>query len=130
MSGESLGSEVSARSSDDLTSYNHEETLEGWEPVVGEGVSVEDVIDRAFDYRGDVTAIFHDGGQIAGYLFNRNAEAPEPFIQMFDRTGNGPFTIPYTKIATIRFTGKDTAAGKSYEARVRLDGELSVADAT
>ncbi len=120
---------MSARSSDDLTSYSHEETLEGWEPVVGEGASLDDVIDRAFDYRGDVTVIFHDGGQIVGYLFNRDTEAPEPFIQMFDRAGNGPFTIPYAKIATIRFTGKDTAAGKSYEAWVRRKGERPSANA-
>ncbi len=48
---------------------------------------------------------------------------------MFDRTGNGPFTILYAKIATIGFTGKDTAAGKSYEAWVRRKGERPAADA-
>ena len=112
-----------------MSGQSTDETLEGWAPVVGQGTSLEDVIDRAFDYRGDVTVIFHDGGQLVGYLFNRNAEAPEPFIQMFDRTGNGPFTIPYAKIATIRFTGKDTAAGKSYEAWVRRKGERPAADA-
>jgi hypothetical protein len=106
-----------------------EQTLEGWAPVVGEGTSLEDVIDRAFDYRGDVTVLFHDGGRIVGYLFNRNAEASEPFIQMFDRAGNGPFTVAYAKIATIRFTGKDPAAGRSYEAWVRRKGERPSDDA-
>jgi hypothetical protein len=105
------------------------ESLEGWEPVVGEAQSLADVIDRAFDYRGDVTVVRHDGSQIAGYLFNRNAEAPEPYVQMFDRAGNGPFTIPYAKIATIGFTGKDTAAGKSYDAWVRRKSERPPADA-
>ena len=110
--------------SDDLGSVS----LEGWAPVVGVGLSLEEVIDRAFDYRGDVTVVRHDGSRIEGYLFNRNAEAPEPFVQLFDRVGNGPYTIPYAKIATIRFTGKDTAAGKSYEAWVRRKGERHPAD--
>jgi hypothetical protein len=103
-------------------------SLEGWTPRVGQEASLEEVIELAFDYRGDVTVIRHDGGEIAGYLFNRDAEAPEPFVQMFDRSGTGPFTIPYAKIATIRFTGKDTAAGKSYDAWVRRKGERLPAD--
>ena len=97
--------------------------LEGWEPVVGVEASLEEVIDRAFDYRGDVTVIRRDGIELAGYLFNRNAEVREPFVQMFDRAGDGPFTIPYAEIRTIRFTGKDTAAGKSYEAWLRRKTE-------
>ena len=46
------------------------------------------------------------------------ADAPEPFIQLFDEQGDGPFTIPYRDIATIKFTGKDTAAGNSWKAWV------------
>jgi len=93
--------------------------LEGWDPAVGVEVSLEEVVERAFDYRGDVTLVRRDASELSGYLFNRNAEAAEPFVQMFDRAGDGPFTIPYAQIRTIRFTGRDTAAGKSYEAWVR-----------
>jgi hypothetical protein len=53
---------------------------------------------------------------VVGYVFNRNAEVPDPFVQMFDRAGDGPHTIRYADIRTIRFTGKDTAAGSSYAA--------------
>jgi hypothetical protein len=104
--------------------------LEGWEPNVGVDVSLEDVIDRAFDYRGDVTVIRSHGQALIGYLFNRNAEAPEPFVQMFDRAGDGPFTIPYAEIRTIRFTGRDTAAGRSYEAWLRRKTERPPATET
>jgi hypothetical protein len=97
--------------------------LEGWEPVVGAETSLEAAIDRAFDYRGDVTVIHRDGTELVGYLFNRNAEVREPFVQMFDRAGEGPITIPYAEIRTIRFTGKDTAAGRSYEAWLRRKTE-------
>ena len=102
--------------------------LEGWEPVVGEEVSLADVVDRAFDYRGDVTVVRRDGSEMVGYLFNREAEVAEPFVQMFDRAGDGPFTIPYAAIRTIRFTGKDPAAGKSYEAWIRRKAEHPVSD--
>lgn len=106
-----------------------EETfLEGWAPVVGADLSLAEVIERAFDYRGDVTVVWHDGGELVGYLFNRNAEVAEPFVQMFDRNGDGPYTIPYAKILTVRFTGKDTAAGKSYEAWIRRKGERNPTD--
>jgi hypothetical protein len=59
-----------------------------------------------------------DGTEVEGYLFNRNREVPEPFIQMFDQNGNGPFKIPYTEIRNIQFSGKDMAAGRSWEAWV------------
>ena len=99
--------------------------LEGWEPAVGVEVSLEEVVDRAFDYRGDVTVVRGDGTELVGYLFNRNGEVREPFVQLFDRAGDGPFTIRYAEIRTIRFTGKDTAAGKSYEAWLRRKTERS-----
>jgi hypothetical protein len=88
--------------------------FEGWVPDAG--VPLADVIDRAFDYRGNVTLERHDGTEVSGYLFNRNAGARDPFVQMFDLAGDGPLTIRYADIRRIRFTGKDTAAGNSYAA--------------
>ena len=91
-----------------------EQTLEGWVP--GPDVSLADVIERAFDYRGNVTVVRRDGTELVGYLFNRDASVAEPFVQMFDAAGDGPITIPYATIRAILFTGKDTAAGSSYTA--------------
>jgi hypothetical protein len=100
-----------------------EPSLEGWEPEVGDGLTLARVIDLAFDYRGDVTVVRTDGSELVGYLFNRDAEAPQPFVQLFERAGGDrPWTVPYGAIRTIRFTGKDTAAGNSYAAwRERRD---------
>ena len=91
-----------------------EASLEGWVP--GPDVSLAEVIDRAFDYRGNVTLERRDGTELSGYLSNRDERAREPFVQMFDMAGEGPITIPYREIRAIRFTGKDTAAGNSYAA--------------
>ena len=89
-------------------------SLEGWVP--GPEVPLGEIIDRAFDYRGNVTVDLRDGGEVSGYLFNRDAHARQPFVQMFDTAGEGPITLRYADIRTIRFTGKDTAAGNSYAA--------------
>jgi hypothetical protein len=93
-------------------------TLEGWAPEPGESLTLAEVIDLAFDYRGNTMVVKADGTQVEGYLFNRNADAPEPFIQMFDLAGNGPLKILYSEIRNIKFTGKDTAAGNSWKARL------------
>ena len=91
-----------------------EPSFEGWVP--GPDVSLSEAIDRAFDYRGNVSLDLADGREITGYLFNRNTDAREPFVQLFDLAGDGPLTLRYTEIRAIRFTGKDTAAGNSYAA--------------
>ena len=99
-----------------------EESLEGWAPEVGDAISLEELVERAFDYRGNVTVIKTDGTELEGYLFNRERDATRPFVRMFDRAGDGPYDIPYSDIRTIHFTGKDTAAGTSYAAWLRAKG--------
>jgi hypothetical protein len=91
-------------------------TLEGWVPQIGEHLTLAEVVEFAFDYRGNTTIVKTDGTEVVGYIFNRDANAPEPFIQYFDEKGDGPFTLPYSQIATIKFTGKDHAAGNSWKA--------------
>ena len=99
---------------------DEDQSLEGWAPEITDAATLAEVIDRAFDYRGDVTLVLADGRQLDGYLFNRNADVGEPFVKMFERGGGDPVTIPYARIRAIRFTGKDTAAGNSYAAWLRL----------
>jgi len=91
-------------------------TLEGWVPQIGEYLTLAEVVEFAFDYRGNTTIVKTDGAEVEAYVFNRNRSAPAPFIQFFDESGEGPFTLPYSEIATIKFTGKDTAAGNSWKA--------------
>jgi hypothetical protein len=95
-------------------------SLEGWAPAIPDAAALAEVVDRAFDYRGDVTLVLSDGRQVEGYLFNRDRDGAEPFVQMFERDSGQPATIPYARIRSIRFTGKDTAAGNSYAAWLRL----------
>jgi hypothetical protein len=98
---------------------DEERSLEGWAPEPGADLPLGRLVDLAFDYRGNTTVVKTDGSEVEGYIFNRNAAPPVPFVQMFDAAGAGPFKIPYAEIRTIRFTGKDTAGGGSYAAWLR-----------
>ena len=91
-------------------------SLRGWEPTLGGELTLAEVVEHAFDYRGDVTVDRMDGTRVVGYLYNRDASASEPFVQLFETTSGASLTLPYTAIANIRFTGRDAAAGQSYEA--------------
>lgn len=77
-----------------------------------------EAVDLAFDYRGDVTLTLRSGELLAGYIFNREANAAKPCIAIFPAGNPVPRTIPYSTILSIAFTGEDTASGKSWEAWV------------
>jgi len=74
-------------------------------------------IDKAFDYRGDVTLTLANE-TVEGYIFNREPKAVPPRIQVFIKGSDEPRIIPYADITAIAFTGKDTADGKSWDAWV------------
>jgi hypothetical protein len=100
-------------------SADGEGSLQGWDPGTVDGPELSYVVERAFDYRGDVTVVGRDGREIVGYLFNRNADVREPFVELFERDRGDRITIAYGEIRSIRFTGRDTAAGNSYAAWLR-----------
>jgi hypothetical protein len=97
------------------------ENLQGWIPQLATEADVRAVIEKAFDYRGDVTVTRKDGSQITGYLFDRRIgkTLADSVIRLMLSAGNERPSIPYSEIAGIAFTGRDTAAGKSYEAWVK-----------
>jgi hypothetical protein len=74
-------------------------------------------IDKAFDYRGDVSITLRNE-QIEGYIFNREPKATPPRIEVFIKGFDQPRVIPYADVMAIAFTGKDTADGKSWDAWV------------
>ncbi len=76
-----------------------------------------EAIDKAFDYRGDVTLTLPNG-PIEGYIFNRDSAATPPRIEVFVKGQDAPLVIPYSDILAIAFTGRDTADGKSWAAWV------------
>lgn len=97
------------------------ENLQGWIPELATEADIRAVIEKAFDYRGDVTISRKNGSQITGYLFDRRVgkNLSDSVVRLMLPTGNDRPAIPYSEIASLAFTGRDTAAGKSYEAWVK-----------
>lgn len=96
-----------------------DQSLHGWTPELGPNLTIGQVIDEAFHYRGNVTVVKKDGSKEIGYLANRDISSRKPFVHLFDEAGNGPIRILYADIQNINFTGKDTAAGQSWDAWVK-----------
>jgi len=96
------------------------ENLQGSIPQLATEADIRAVIEKAFDYRGDVTITRKDGSQITGYLFDRRIGPTlnDSVIRLMLPATNDRPSIPYSDISAIAFTGRDTAAGKSYEAWV------------
>jgi hypothetical protein len=73
------------------------------------------VIEAAFDYRGDVTVALRSGGELRGYLANRDDRCAEPFLDLFPADGSPRRRVLYRDVRGVEFSGKDTASGKSWE---------------
>jgi hypothetical protein len=76
-----------------------------------------EAIDKAFDYRGDVTLTLANE-TLECFMFNRDAAARPPRVEVFIKGSDEPRVIPYADVMAIAFSGKDTANGKSWDAWV------------
>lgn len=114
------------------TAHEH---IEGWIPELASEDDVRQALEKAFDYRGDVTVTLRNGNRIEGYIFDRRS-APTlsgSVIRLISKEAPGKITVSYADISALAFTGRDTAAGKSWEAWLkkywekRAAGEKSIA---
>ena len=105
------------------------EKLEGWVPQLADENDLRDALERAFDYRGDVLITRKDGARIEGYLFDRRTgqTLADSFVRLLPKDGTGKISVSYADIAALAFTGRDMAAGKSWEAWVRQYWERKAA---
>ena len=103
--------------------------VEGWVPELATEDDVRAALEEAFDYRGDVTITRKDGTRVEGYVFDRRSGATlaESVVRVIPQNGSGKVSIAYSDIAGLAFTGRDTAAGKSWEAWVRKYWEKKAA---
>ena len=74
-----------------------------------------EAVELAFDYRGDVTVSLKSGESLSGYLFNRQVSGSDSYLEAFPSDSSDARRIRYDEIASIAFTGEDTATGKSWE---------------
>ena len=83
---------------------------------------LQTALEKAFDYRGDVTITRTDGTRIEGYIFDRQngATLEDSYVRLFPKDQPQKISVRYSEIAEVAFTGRDTAAGKSWETWVSL----------
>ena len=83
--------------------------------------SLSCAIDEAFDYRGDVTVTRSNGQVVEGYIFDKNSGSTqtESYIRILPTKGGERVTISYDDIDILKFTGRDTAAGKSFDTWIK-----------
>lgn len=115
------------------TDYTHGATIDASDPEI-----LRHALEAAFDYRGDVTITRKsDRTSIAGYIFDRTAgrTPATSSVRIIPSDGGPRVAVAYDDIAELRFTGRDTAAGKSFDTwmkkyvQKKLAGEAANIDA-
>src|SRR5258708_36162489 len=100
--------------------FQHE-GLQGWITELASDDDLREALEKAFDYRGDVTITRKDGTKLEGYIFDRAAGATlsNSFVRLLPKDSNQRTKIAYSEIAALSFSGRDTAAVNSWEAWVK-----------
>lgn len=113
----------------EIAAGREREQLEGWVPALASDVEIREALEKAFDYRGDITVTRKDGSQVEGYLFDRRSGTTlaDSYIRIIPIKDTTKVSIAYGDIAGLVFTGRDRAAGKSFEAWVKKYWEKKAA---
>lgn len=129
MTGPSDGKTIKDADSLEVAPGFAHEKLEGWVPELASDEEVRQALEKAFDYRGDVTITRKDGSKIEGYIFDRSTgkSLADSAVRLFPKDSDKKISISYSEIAALAFTGRDTAAGRSFEAWVRKYWEKKAA---
>ncbi len=121
MSGREAGRDTHNPDTLEVVPGAERDDLEGWVPALANEEDLRQALEQAFSYRGDVLITRKDGSKIEGYVFDRRTgrTLAESAVRLLPKDGSGRLSIPYSDIAALAFTGRDMAAGKSWENWVR-----------
>ncbi|MFZ1015626.1 MAG: hypothetical protein WAN28_19935, partial [Terracidiphilus sp.] len=109
----------------ELAPGTEHQRLEGWVPELANENDLREALEKAFDYRGDVTVTLKSGEKIEAYIFNRltGATLADSYVQYFTPSAPEKRKVGYSEIACLEFSGKDRAAGKHWEDWVKAYNE-------
>jgi hypothetical protein len=129
MTGPAEGKKIKDADSLEVVPGFAHEKLEGWVPELASEEEVRQALEKAFDYRGDVTITRKDGSKVEGYIFDRRTgkTLADSAVRLFPKDADQKISVPYSDIAALAFSGRDTAAGKSFDAWVRKYWEKKAA---
>jgi hypothetical protein len=113
----------------ELAPGTEHENLEGWVPSLAGDDDLRQALDKALDYRGDVTLTLKNGERIEAYIFNCQSgpTLADSFLQYFTPASPEKRKVSYAEIAVVKFSGKDRAAGKHWEDWVKAYNEKKAA---
>ncbi|MCP3903709.1 MAG: hypothetical protein GY715_08755 [Planctomycetes bacterium] len=82
--------------------------------------ALREAIPAVVDYRGDVTITRTDETTVVGYVFDcTDGGGGDATLRVLPDDGGDRVTIPLADVATVEVTGRDTAAGRSFESWVK-----------
>ncbi len=92
-------------------------SLAGFSADLTDDTARFDVLEKAFDYRGDVALVLADGRRVEGYLFDRRRgkDASDSFVRLMPPSGDANISVKYADVRRAEFSPRDPAAGKSFE---------------
>jgi hypothetical protein len=113
----------------ELAPGTEHQQLEGWVPELAGEDELRAALEKAFDYRGDVTMTLKSGEKIEAYIFNRQTGATlaASWVQYFTPKADDKRRVSYAEIARLEFSGRDRAAGKHWEDWVKAYNERKAA---
>src|SRR5579863_3457645 len=77
--------------------------IQGWIPELASEAELRDALEKAFDYRGDVTITRKDGSRVEGYIFDRRngASLAESVVRLVPQNSQQKVSIPYSDVAAL-----------------------------
>lgn len=113
----------------ELAPGTEHQQLEGWVPELASDADLRDALEKAFDYRGDITITTKAGERVEAYIFNRitGATLADSYVQYFSPKSPNKLKLSYAEIARLEFSGKDRAAGKHWEDWLKAYNERKAA---
>ncbi len=120
MSGRDAGREANVETLE-VVPGSKRENVEGWVPEVASENELKDALEHAFSYRGDVTITRKDGTKVEGYVFDRRTgkSLSDSVVRLIPKDGAGKLSVAYSDIGGLAFSGRDMAAGRSWETWVK-----------
>jgi hypothetical protein len=114
------------------------EDLEGWVPTLATDADLRDALEKALDYRGDVTLTLKSGERgeapekIEAFIFDckNGPTLAESWVRYYTPAAPEKRKVSYAEIARLEFSGKDRAAGKHWEDWVKKYNERKAAGET
>ena len=120
MSGREAGRELDPQTLEVVPGAERQ-AIEGWVPDLVSGEELKSALEHAFGYRGDVTITRKDGSSVEGYVFDRRMgrTLAESSVRLLSKSDGRKVSVSFADVARLAFSGRDMAAGKSWEAWVK-----------